>query len=70
MDFKIDCSQAPKSIALGYDMYGVDWQTFDVSGQAGAGVSYTFVFDPGDLGKKRFNAASLKIDSEGGLLMI
>lgn len=69
VDFKIDCSEAPKSIALGYEMYGVGWQTFDVSSHAGAGVSYTFVFDPGDLGKKRFAATHLKIDSDGSLLM-
>jgi hypothetical protein len=69
VDFKIDCVEAPKSIALGFEMFGVGWQTFDVSSQAGAGKGYTFVFDPGDLGKKRFTSTRLKTGGDGSLLM-
>jgi hypothetical protein len=69
VDFKVDCQEAPKSVSLGFEMYGVGWQTFDVSGQPGAGKGYTFVFDPGDLGKKRFAATHLKVDGDGSLLM-
>ena len=69
VDFKADCQEAPKSVSLGFEMYGVGWQTFDVSGQPGAGKGYTFVFDPGDLGKKRFAATHLKVDGDGSLLM-
>ncbi len=69
VDFKVDCQEAPKSVSLGFEMYGIGWQTFDVSGQPCAGKGYTFVFDPGDLGKKRFAATRLKVDGDGSLLM-
>jgi len=65
----IDCRAAPSSIALGLAMFGLDHQTVDVSGRAGADKVYVFAFDPGDLGRKRFAGHRLR-PGDRGLVMI
>ena len=68
--YKVDCVQAPVDISLGLEMYGLAYQTINVSDRAGADKTYVFEFDPGDLGKKRFAAHRLRPGSDQGLTMI
>lgn len=55
------CAKAPTAVALGLAMFGVAPQSLDVSAHAGAEKGYVFVFEPGDLGKKKFAGVRLKI---------
>ena len=61
--FSVDCKAAPNAIALGLGMFGVAPQRIDVT-TAGADKTYVFVFDPGDLGKKRFASVPLHINGD------
>jgi hypothetical protein len=61
--FSVDCKAAPNAITLGLGMFGVAPQRIDVT-TAGADKTYVFVFDPGDLGKKRFASAPLHINGD------
>lgn len=55
------CAKAPTAVALGLAMFGVAPQSLDVSTHAGPEKGYVFVFEPGDLGKKRFAGVRLKV---------
>ena len=66
--YSVECLTAPAAIALGLDMFGVPYQTIDVSGRAGPDKVYVFEFDPGDLGRKRFTAQRLR-PTDGNLVM-
>lgn len=55
------CAERPTAVALGLGMFGVAPQSVDVSTYAGPEKGYVFVFEPGDLGKKRFAGVRLKI---------
>src|SRR6202012_2392942 len=37
VDFKVDCVRAPIEVSLGMEMYGLTYQTIDISGKAGVG---------------------------------
>ena len=65
--YSIECRAAPSAIGLGIEMFGVGYQTIDVSGRAGADKVYVFEFDPGDLGRKRFTAKRLR-PTDGNLV--
>ena len=64
------CPSAPTSLELGIDLYSVPLQRVDIPRAAGTGKVYVFDFDPGDLGRRRFSAERLKIETEGRLRMI
>ena len=66
--YSVECRTAPTAIALGLEMFGLAYQTIDVSGRAGAEKVYVFNFDPGDLGRKRFTAQRLR-PTDGNLVM-
>jgi hypothetical protein len=67
--FKVDCMHAPVDVALGLRMYGLAYQTIDVSKQVGADKIYVFEFDPGDLGRKKFTAHHLRFSKKDSLVM-
>jgi len=67
--FAIECRTAPSVIALGLEMFGLDYQTIDVSSRAGDDKVYVFGLDPGDLGRKRFASHRLQ-PRNGSLTMI
>jgi hypothetical protein len=68
--YKIDCATAPTDVSLGLRMYGLAPQAIKVADRAGADKVYVFVFDPGDLGRKRFVAHRLRIKTSDVLEMV
>lgn len=58
------CAEAPKAVTLGLAMFGVAPQSIDVSAHAGPEKGYVFAFEPGDLGKKKFAGARLKVGTD------
>jgi hypothetical protein len=56
--YRVDCKGAPTEVALGLDMFGVPYQSIQVSAPA-ADKAYVFAFDPADLGNKRFAGVRL-----------
>jgi hypothetical protein len=69
VDFKIDCSRPPSQVLLGLRMYGVSPQSIDVASPSGPDKTYVFEFDPGDLGRKRFDAVRLTRQGDDALVM-
>jgi len=67
--YKVDCSSAPKDVSLGLEMFGLAYQTIQVSDHPGVEKAYVFEFDPGDLGNKRFSATRLRRESRDSLVM-
>jgi hypothetical protein len=67
--FKVDCMHAPISVALGLRMYGLPYQTIDVSERVGVDNIYVFEFDPGDLGRKKFMAEHLRFAKNDSLVL-
>jgi hypothetical protein len=62
--FAAECASAPTAVALGLTMFGVALQSIDVSAHAGADKGYVFVFEPGDLGKKKFAGGRLRVGAD------
>lgn len=67
--YKVDCSSAPKDVSLGLEMFGIAYQTIQVSDHPGAENAYVFEFDPGDLGSKRFSGTRLRREGRDALVM-
>jgi hypothetical protein len=67
--YKLDCASAPTDVSLGLEMFGLAYQTIQVSDHPGVENAYVFEFDPGDLGNKRFAAMRLRRESGDTLVM-
>jgi hypothetical protein len=66
----LECRTAPTAVSLGLEMYGLAYQTIDVSGRTGTDRVYVFEFDPGDLGRKKFVGHRLRPRDGNALVMI
>lgn len=62
--YNAECASAPTAVKLGLAMFGVAPQSIDVSAHAGPEKGYVFAFEPGDLGKKKFAGARLKVGAD------
>jgi hypothetical protein len=67
--YETDCAGAPTSVALGLHMFGLAYQSLDVTARAGDDKVYVFEFDPGDLGRKAFTGQRLKREGTDRLTM-
>jgi hypothetical protein len=67
--YQVGCASAPKEVSLGLEMFGLAYQTIQVSAPAGGDKAYVFAFDPGDLGNKRFAATHLQRKGPDSLVM-
>jgi len=62
--FAVDCKSAPSAISLGLGMFGIAPQSIEVAAPGNNDKTYVFGFTAGDLGKKRFADAPLRIDGD------
>ncbi len=68
-NYAVPCKEAPQEIMLGIRMMGVAEQSIKVAPPAGADKAYVIAFDPGDLGRKQFQATRLRRDGPDALVM-